>query len=136
MALKNIVHEICPKCGKIAARQDSDGTVCVNAHDCPDAPPGPPDYPRSFRPEQVIFVSSNDPLTEDDLSEIEKWGRLYTSFSGKVLRMIDKIRKLKADKKRLSSDLEKMTKEYARLKKVLLDVGKMLGVEIGWNKES
>lgn len=56
MALKRTIHEQCERCGQTAAVQESDGTVRWLAHRCPKGPPGPPDYPKRFRPNEVIFV--------------------------------------------------------------------------------
>jgi len=106
MTVKLEIHEICPKCGKVAARQDIGGTVYVIGHDCVVKIPGTFEYPRSFRYGEVIFVP-----------------------------MIDTIKTLQDKNKRLSSDLGEMAKDCAKLQKVLLDIGSVvrdtLGIEIG-----
>ncbi len=151
MAIKITIHEICTKCGKVAAKQDSDGTVHFS-HVCEKGAPGPPDYPRSFRPGQVIFVPASEPITDNELDEIKRWGELYILDSTKVRHVVAKIRELrsvvellrktehddiislKANNIRLKSDLSEMAKDCAKLQKALLDIGFMvrdiLGIEI------
>lgn len=55
MALKQEVHERCPRCGAIQSRLLPDGSVAL-AHHCPKGPPGPPNPPRKYRPGEVVFV--------------------------------------------------------------------------------
>lgn len=114
MAVKLEIHEICRKCGSIAARQESDGTVHINAHNCPKAPPGPPDYPRSFRSREVIFVPAQE--------------------SNNIVKLILANRELQAKNSRLSSNFKEMAKDCARLQKILLDIGHkvcdVLGIDI------
>jgi len=123
MAVKLTIHEICPKCGELAAWQESDGTVHVNRHDCP----GSPYDPRSFRPGEVTFVPRHESLTDDELDEIEQWGTrhlqpFYISYT-KSQRIVHTIKTLLDKNKRLSSDLSEMAKDCAKLQKVLLDIG-------------
>lgn len=138
MASKTTIHEICTKCGKLAAWQDSDGTVHVNAHKCSDPPISAHTFLRSFRPGEVIFVPMSEPLTDDELNELEQWGtHLSHSFHfsrSKALRIASTIKALRAKNKRLSSDFREMASDCARLQKVLLDIGykvrDVLGVDI------
>lgn len=59
MAIKKTVFERCRDCGEKQARQDEDGTVHFS-HSCKQGAPGPPDYPRTFRPGEVIFMSEKN----------------------------------------------------------------------------
>lgn len=128
MAGKITIHEICRTCGKIAALQETDGTVYVNAHSCPNAPPGPPDYPRSFYPGQVIFVPISSLLTDDELNELVQWGDGSVIISlhlsrALVQRIVATIKTLQYKNKQLSSDFSEMAKDCARLQKELFDIG-------------
>lgn len=106
MALKNTVHEICQQCGKMDAWQESGGTVHIFGHYCPEAPPGPFEYPRSFRPGEVIFVSRHEQL-------------------------VDTIKTLQNKNKRLSSDFSEMAKDCAKLQKILFDIGLKVNEVLG-----
>ena len=57
MAIKSTVHVVCPKCGRLNARQTSQG-VWVG-HKCPFAPPGPPRAPRLLELNSIILVSED-----------------------------------------------------------------------------
>jgi hypothetical protein len=57
MSVKRTVHERCPLCGAPNARRNADGSVALLGHACPKHPPGrPPNYPRTFREGDVIYV--------------------------------------------------------------------------------
>lgn len=55
MAPKRTVHELCPHCGEQQAYIRPDDSI-VLSHHCGQQPPGPPNPPKSFRPDEVIFV--------------------------------------------------------------------------------
>lgn len=111
MAMRLTIHEICPKCARVDARQNGDGTVHTIVHGC--VVKGQP--PRSYLPGEVIFVPANE--------------------SDNIADLVLAYRELQAKNKRLSSDLGEMAKDCAMLQKVLLDIGFVvrdtLGIEIG-----
>lgn len=78
MSVKLTVHEVCPRCGELAAVLR--GTRIIDRHTrCPKAPPGPPVPPRTFRADEVVFQRGN--FTADELrrqldearAEAEDW---------------------------------------------------------------
>lgn len=134
MAVKTIIYEICPKCGRVAARQDSDGTVHTIVHGCVVRVTAP----RSFLPSEAIFVPMSEPLTDNELDELEQWGtrflRPFNLSGDHARRIVDTIKTLRVKNKQLSSDFREMAKDCAKLQKVLLDIGHkvcdVLGVDI------
>lgn len=58
MAVKLRVPEICPTCGEKQAELLDNGSVRLS-HNCPNVP-GPPPYPYTYRPGEVIFVPAEE----------------------------------------------------------------------------
>lgn len=53
MAIKLTIHEYCQRCGEKQATL-KDNIVYLD-HDCPNAPPGPKDGPRTWFKSEVLF---------------------------------------------------------------------------------
>ena len=110
MAIKRTIHEICLKCGKVAARQDSDGTVHTVVHGC--VVKGT--IQRSFLPSEVVFVSAIEPNS--------------------VVELVLANRELQAKNSLLSSNFREMASDCAKLQKIVFDIGHkvrdVLGIDI------
>ena len=60
MALKRVIESHCPHCGQQQAWQEPDGSVRLS-HNCDQQPPGPPNPPKRFRADEVIFKPKEQP---------------------------------------------------------------------------
>jgi len=58
MALKQIVYEMCQRCGEKQVTED--GEYLHYGHNCKKAPPGPPNPPRRVKKSAVMFVRQGD----------------------------------------------------------------------------
>ena len=58
MTVKRTIHERCERCGAVQAKVR--GNWLYVGHNCPHAPPGPPDAPRRFLLREVIFEQRAD----------------------------------------------------------------------------
>ncbi len=61
MAIKRVVRECCQYCGERMATLKPDGSVRVEGHNCDEGPPGPPNPPYTYRPNEVIFEPQAKP---------------------------------------------------------------------------
>lgn len=69
MPFKPKVYEFCSRCKKRAAWLCRDGSV-KEWHDCPAAPPGPPNPPWRWRPGEVEFVRQEACPEENQYSDL------------------------------------------------------------------
>lgn len=76
-----------------------------------------------------------EPLTNNELDEMEDWGMLLldtvTIDHLKSRRIVHTIRTLQDKNERLSSNIREMSRDCARLQKVLLDIGHKVSDVLG-----
>lgn len=85
MAIKRIIPERCPACNEIQARRQPNGRIAVG-HNCPHATPGPPNPPREFREDEIIFVPDQPAggTKADTRQRINSMKRIYKIGFGKT----------------------------------------------------